>query len=105
LPPSLENATVTMTVTMTMNVTATMTVMMTINENLMDVMGVMSLSATMCEQSSNEKRTGEMMPNAMMKCARRKKSENRTSGSQLSVNVYRDALTHSNSWCSHHSLL
>jgi hypothetical protein len=99
LLPSLENATVTMTVTMTMNVTATMTVMMTINENLMDVMCVMSLSATMCEYLSNAKQTGEMMPNVM------KKSENRTSEGQLSVNVYRDALTHSNSWCTHHSLL
>jgi hypothetical protein len=97
LPPSLENA----TAMMTMNVTMTVTMKMT-----EDVMGVRSLSATMCEQSSNEKQMGEMTPNAMTKSARRrKKSENRTSEGQLSVNVYRDALTHSNSWCTHHSLL
>jgi hypothetical protein len=98
LLPSLENA----TVMMTMTVTATMNVTMTMNEDLMDVMGVMgvmSLSATMCEHLSNAKQTGEMMPNVM------KKSENPTSGCQLSASAYRDALTHSNSWCSHHSLL
>jgi hypothetical protein len=78
-----------------------------LNENLLN-------EGSMSEYLTNEMRWGEMSPNviqlnetwlSVMRLSVMTPSVNWMNGPLLSVNVCHDALTHSNSRCTDHSLL